>query len=137
MRLPLIIADIAAETAEESAEMADFLSFHGETISWQQDWWKILVIAFAALLFIFLLVKLTLYILRMVGVLLCIAFGVVGAYISIVLLNAPLARQLPENAQRFAPVAAAIIGFLVCYLIGALVMAIVRRPAKPASSDKK
>ncbi len=120
----------------DASDIADTLAFQGDSFVWQTDWWKAIIIAFSALLFAFLLIKLSLCLLRLVGVLLCLAFGILGGYIGVIVLNSHIAGWLPENAQRFAPIGSAVCGFIVFYAVGAGIMSLVRKPAQPAGKEE-
>lgn len=139
--MPVIIQPIFAEIATKAAEaqpgIIRTLAFNENGIDWHTDWWKLLIVGFASLLFLFLLVKLTLYILRMIGVFLCIAAGAAGAYVTQAFLTQPLASRMPESLQRFAPIAAGLIGFIFCYCISAFIMAIIRKPAQAMPKAKE
>lgn len=113
------------------------LSFSPDGIVWQTDWWKILIIAFATLLFLFLLVKLTAYVFRMVGVIVCLAVGAAGGYTAMIAGKEMVAAHLPENAVPAAPFIAAAAGFLLCYFLAATVISILRRTATPPPQGKE
>lgn len=107
----------------------DTLNFNPESINWGADWWKLLIIAFSALLLAYLSIRLALYVLRMVGVLVCLAVGILGGYMA-QMFNASLAARMPENIARFAPAATALAGFIICYGIAIIIMYMVRKPAQ-------
>ena len=117
---------------------ADELALDPEGVNLSADWWKYILIALAGIAIIYLAIRLTLFILRLVGVLVCIAVGAVGAYFA-QLFNPRLEAFMPESAQRFTPIASGLIGFLLCYAVGTLVMLLNRKPAAPlrdSSRDK-
>lgn len=110
------------------------LAFQEGGVDWTADWWKVIIIAFSALLFLFLCLRLALYILRIVGVILCVAAGVAGGWLAYALLGSRLAELVGENLQPYAPFAAAFAGFLVTFAIAAGVMSWIRKPAQPAKA---
>ncbi|GEM_PF-5773625 len=112
------------------------LAFQEGTINWATDWWKCIIIGFSGLLFLFLCVKLALYILRIVGVVLCVAVGSAGAWVSKLLLSEKIAEYLPESAVPYAPVLASFLGFLVCFSVAVCVMMLIRKPAQPMKKNK-
>lgn len=114
-----------------SGTIIEDLAFQEEGIVWATDWWKIIIIAFSALLFLFLLVKLALYILRIVGVILCVAVGGAGGWIAQLLLSEWLAERLPEDLQKYSPFLLGAAGFLLCFGFAAAVMTLIRKPAQP------
>ena len=117
-------------------DINETLAFQSEGVDWHTDWWKVLIIAFAALLFLALLLRLSLYIMRIIGVALCIAVGCAGGWIAKGLLSEVIAQNLPESAEPYAPLASGLIGFLVCFGIAALIMALIRRTARPQPKPK-
>lgn len=121
-------AKVAAETPSASA--FDWLSFSPDGFVWQNDWWKVLILALGALLVIYLTVRLGLYIARIIGVIICLLAACAGAYVGGQLLGPMLAEILPESCQRGAPFLAGIGVFVVIYAIGMLLMAMIRKPAK-------
>ncbi len=121
MPLPLLLAN----------SFADDLAFQQEGIQWSTDWWKVLIIAFAVLLLIFLALRLALYILRLVGVALCLAFAGAGGWFSWRTLSVPLGGLLPASLHPYAAAIAAAAGFLLCFGLAAGLMALIRKPAQP------
>jgi len=117
-------------------DLNETLAFHSEGIDWHTDWWKVLIIAFAALLFVALLVRLTLYVLRIVGVFICVAVGAGGAWLAKGLFTEQLAQRLPPEASTYAPVACGLAGFLLCFGIAAFIMRMIRRTARPQPKPK-
>ena len=117
-------------------DINETLAFQSEGVDWHTDWWKVLIIAFAALLFLALLLRLSLYIMRIVGVVLCVAVGCVGGWIAKGLLSEVIAQKLPESAEPYAPLASGLLGFLVCFGIAAFIMALIRRTARPQPKPK-
>ena len=126
-----------AQQSSRAQEIADVLSFHGEQIDWHQDWWRLLIIGFAGLLFLYLLIRLALYLFRLLGVLLCLAFGAFGAYIDIVLFTDRLAPHVPEQIRRFTPIAVGMLGFTLFFAIAALIMRMIRKPVQALPPPKK
>lgn len=101
------------------------------------DWWKWLLIAFSTLLLLYLAVRLSLYIFKIIGAILCVICGIAGGYFAQALLNPWLLEHLPGNYARFAPVASGLAGFAVCYGLAALIMLVVRKPAQPLPKSKE
>ena len=126
-----------AQQSSRAQEIADVLSFHGEQIDWHQDWWRLLIIGFAGLLFLYLLIRLALYLFRLLGVLLCLAFGALGAYIDVVLFTDRLAPHVPEQIRRFTPIAVGMLGFTLFFAIAALIMRMIRKPVQALPPPKK
>ncbi|MGN0866633.1 MAG: hypothetical protein ACI4SG_03010 [Oligosphaeraceae bacterium] len=117
--------------------LSDDLAFQPEGIQWSADWWKLLILAFALLLLVFLTLKLALYILRLVGVALCLAFAAAGAWFSWQMLAEPARSILPESLHPYAAPLAAFAGFLLCFGMAAGVMSLLRKPAQPPPENKK
>ncbi len=117
----------------------DELAFQEGGINWGTDWWKLIVIAFCALLLVFLTIRLALYILRIVGVILCIVFAGAGAFLAWRLVPGHISGLLPESVAPYAPALAAFIAFIVCFALSAGVMMLIRKPAQPLpdGDDKK
>ena len=117
----------------------DELAFQEGGINWGTDWWKLIIIAFCALLLVFLTIRLALYILRIVGVILCIVFAGAGAFLAWKLVPAHISGLLPESVAPYAPALAAFIAFIVCFALSAGVMMLIRKPAQPLpdGDDKK
>ena len=113
------------------------LAFQEGGINWATDWWKCIIIGFSCLLFLFLCVRLALYILRIVGVVLCVAVGSAGAWIAKLLFSDEIAARLPENAAPYAPILASFLGFLLCFSVAVCVMHIIRKPAQPMKQKSK
>ncbi|MBP5300127.1 MAG: hypothetical protein J6Y80_01860 [Victivallales bacterium] len=112
-------------------DINDTLAFQSENVDWHTDWWKVLIIAFAALLFLALLLRLALYVLRLLGVAVCVAVGSAGAWVAKGLFTEQLAQSLPPSAEPYAPVACALAGFLLCFGIAAFIMKCIRKTARP------
>lgn len=117
----------------------DELAFQEGGINWGTDWWKLIIIAFCALLLVFLTIRLALYILRIVGVILCIVFAGAGAFLAWRLVPGHISGMLPESVAPYAPALAAFIAFIVCFALSAGVMMLIRKPAQPLpdGDDKK
>lgn len=117
----------------------DELAFQEGGINWGTDWWKLIIIAFCALLLVFLTIRLALYILRIVGVILCIVFAGAGAFLAWKLVPGHISGMLPESVAPYAPALAAFIAFIVCFALSAGVMMLIRKPAQPLpdGDDKK
>lgn len=117
----------------------DELAFQEGGINWSTDWWKLIIIAFCALLLVFLTIRLALYILRIVGVILCIVFAGAGAFLAWKLVPGHISGLLPESVAPYAPALAAFIAFIVCFALSAGVMMLIRKPAQPLpdGDDKK
>lgn len=117
----------------------DELAFQEGGINWGTDWWKLIIIAFCALLLVFLTIRLALYILRIVGVILCIVFAGAGAFLAWKLVPGHISGLLPESVAPYAPALAAFIAFIVCFALSAGVMMLIRKPAQPLpdGDDKK
>lgn len=117
----------------------DELAFQEGGINWGTDWWKLIIIAFCALLLAFLTIRLALYILRIVGVILCIVFAGAGAFLAWKLVPGHISGLLPESVAPCAPALAAFIAFIVCFALSAGVMMLIRKPAQPLpdGDDKK
>lgn len=117
----------------------DELAFQEGGINWGTDWWKLIIIAFCALLLVFLTIRLALYILRIVGVILCIVFAGAGAVLAWKLVPGHISGLLPESVAPYAPALAAFIAFIVCFALSAGVMMLIRKPAQPLpdGDDKK
>lgn len=117
----------------------DELAFQEGGINWGTDWWKLIIIAFCALLLVFLTIRLALYILRIVGVILCIVFAGAGAFLAWKLVPEHISGLLPESVAPYAPALAAFIAFIVCFALSAGVMMLIRKPAQPLADgdDKK
>ena len=92
---------------------------------------------FGPVLLLYLAVRLSLYIFKIIGAILCVACGVAGGYLAQTLLNPVMRARLPENAQYLAPVISGAAGFLLCYGIAAAVMMMVRKPAQPMPNRKE
>ncbi len=133
-----ILASLWAATVLHAEGIADELALDPEGVNFSADWWKYILMALAGIAILYLAIRLTLYILRLVGVLVCIAVGAMGAYFA-QLLNPCLGAFMPESVQRFTPFVSGLIGFLVCYAAGMLIMMLIRKPAAPlrdSSRDK-
>lgn len=117
----------------------DELAFQEGDINWGTDWWKLIIIAFCALLLVFLTIRLALYILRIVGVILCIVFAGAGAFLAWKIVPEHISGLLPESVAPYAPALAAFIAFIVCFALSAGVMMLIRKPAQPLpdGDDKK
>lgn len=117
----------------------DELAFQEGGINWGTDWWKLIIIAFCALLLVFLTIRLALYILRIVGVILCIVFAGAGAFLAWKIVPEHISGLLPESVVPYAPALAAFIAFIVCFALSAGVMMLIRKPAQPLpdGDDKK
>ena len=117
----------------------DELAFQEGGINWGTDWWKLIIIAFCALLLVFLTIRLALYILRIVGVILCIVFAGAGAFLAWKLVPEHISGLLPASVAPYAPALAAFIAFIVCFALSAGVMMLIRKPAQPLpdGDDKK
>lgn len=117
----------------------DELAFQEGGINWGTDWWKLIIIAFCALLLAFLTIRLALYILRIVGVILCIVFAGAGAFLAWKIVPGHISGLLPESVAPYAPALAAFIAFIVCFALSAGVMMLIRKPAQPLpdGDDKK
>lgn len=117
----------------------DELAFQEGGINWGTDWWKLIIIAFCALLLVFLTIRLALYILRIVGVILCLVFAGAGAFLAWKLVPGHISGLLPESVAPYAPALAAFIAFIVCFALSAGVMMLIRKPAQPLpdGDDKK
>lgn len=117
----------------------DELAFQEGGINWGTDWWKLIIIAFCALLLVFLTIRLALYILRIVGVILCIVFAGAGAFLAWKLVPGHISGLLPESVAPYAPALAAFIAFIVCFALSAGIMMLIRKPAQPLpdGDDKK
>ena len=117
----------------------DELAFQEGGINWGTDWWKLIIIAFCALLLVFLTIRLALYILRIVGVILCIVFAGAGAFLAWKLVPGHISGLLPESVAPYAPALAAFIAFIVCFALSAGVMMLIRKPVQPLpdGDDKK
>ena len=76
----------------------DELAFQEGGINWGTDWWKLIIIAFCALLLVFLTIRLALYILRIVGVILCIVFAGAGAFLAWKLVPGHISGLLPRGS---------------------------------------
>ena len=126
-----------AQQSSRAQEIVDVLSFPGEQIDWHTDWWRLVIIGFAGLLFLYLLIRLALYLFRLLGVLLCLAFGALGAYIDILLFADRLAPKVPEEVRRFTPIAVGMLGFTLFFGIAALVMKMIRKPVQALPPPKK
>lgn len=117
----------------------DELAFQEGGINWGTDWWKLIIIAFCALLLVFLTIRLALYILRIVGVILCIVFAGAGAFLAWKIVPEHISGLLPESVAPYAPALAAFIAFIACFALSAGVMMLIRKPAQPLpdGDDKK
>ncbi|MCQ2396946.1 MAG: hypothetical protein MJ106_04535 [Lentisphaeria bacterium] len=120
-----------------SGTIIENLAFQEEGIVWATDWWKIIIIAFSALLFLFLLIKLALYILRIIGVIICVAIGGVGGWLTQLLFSEKFAERLPERLQTFSPFIVGAIGFLICFGLAVAVMTMIRKPAQSLEKKKE
>jgi len=126
MALPLMADGITEELALDT-----------EKVNVSDDWWKYIIIALAGLLIAYLVIRLTLLVCRLVGTLVCIAVGVLGAYFAQALLNPWLTSVMPESVQQVTPVVSGIIGFLCCFLVAAGIMALIRKPAQASGGSRK
>ncbi len=115
---------------------AEGMAFQSDGVDWSVDWWKVLILAFGTLLLLFLAIRLALYILRLVGVILCLAFATAGGVLAWRLLPGAMESLLPEALAPFAAPIAAVAGFLVCFGIAAGIMHFIRKPAQPLSEKK-
>ena len=111
--------------------IADELALDPDGINVGSDWWKYLVMALGVILVVYLLIRLTLFVMRLIGVLICLAAGVVGGAFAQIF-NASLETRLPDSIQRFTPVISGLAGFLLFFMIASLVMSIIRKPAEKA-----
>ncbi|MBO7742528.1 MAG: hypothetical protein J6S21_08245 [Victivallales bacterium] len=125
----------SSEAAAQNGNFLDFLSFSSDGIVWQSDWWKVLVLALGVLAVIYLTVRLGLYIARIIGVIICLAGATAGGYVGGRLLGPMLAEKLPESIASGAPFLAGLGCFVIIYLAGMLLLALIRRPARK-SEDK-
>ncbi len=133
-----ILASLWAATVLHAEGIADELALDPEGVNFSADWWKYILMALAGIVILYLAIRLTLYILRLVGVLVCIAVGAMGAYFA-QLLNPRLEAFMPESVQRFTPFVSGLIGFLLCYIVATMVMMLIRKPAarlQESSHDK-
>ncbi len=112
------------------------MAFQSNGIQWSVDWWKVLILAFGTLLLLFLAIRLALYILRLVGVILCLAFAAAGGVLAWRLLPDAMESLLPDALAPFATPVAAVAGFLVCFGIAAGIMHCIRMPARPLPEKK-
>ena len=117
-------------------DINDTLAFQSESVDWHTDWWKVLIIAFATLLFLALLLKLALYVMRLLGVVICVSVGSAGGWVAKGLFSEQLAEQLPPSAGPYAPVACGLMGFLLCFGIAAFIMKCIRKTARPVPEEK-
>ena len=112
-------------------DINEILSFSPDGIDWHTDWWKLLIIAFAALLYVALLVKFSLYVLRLIGVLVCVGIGSIGAFTAKSLLTKYFEEWLPIQLEQYAPVLSALLGFMLCFGVATFVMTLIRKAAQP------
>lgn len=115
---------------------AEGMAFQSDGIQWSVDWWKVLILAFGTLLLVFLAIRLALYILRLVGVILCLAFAAAGGVLAWRLLPGAMESLLPDTLAPFATPLAAVAGFLVCFGIAAGILHCIRMPAQPINEKK-
>ncbi|MBQ4480769.1 MAG: hypothetical protein II943_09035 [Victivallales bacterium] len=115
-------------------DINEILAFSPDGVDWHTDWWKILIISFATLLYVALLVRFSLYILRLVGVLVCVGIGVLGALVAKSLLTDYFAEWLPTSLNQYASVISALLGFLLCFGVSTFVMMLIRKAAQPQKS---
>lgn len=115
---------------------AEGMAFQSDGIQWSVDWWKVLILAFGTLLLLFLSIRLALYILRLVGVILCLAFAAAGGVLAWRLLPPTMESLLPDALAPFATPLAAVAGFLVCFGIAASILHFIRMPARPIDEKK-
>jgi MFS family permease len=103
-----------------------------EGIDWRRDWWKYLLMALVTMLCLLLLVHITNIILRVIGVFICIGGGILGAILLSPLLSGWLPEFIPAKlAELVSPeVICLLLGALCGYAIAALVLAILRKPAR-------
>lgn len=132
--MPSTLENASAEASQGVNALNDAMALTGD---FRIDWWKWLLIGFAAVLLLYLAVRLSLYIFKIIGAILCVACGVAGGYLAQALLNPVMRARLPENAQYLAPVISGAAGFLLCYGIAAAVMMMVRKPAQPMPNRKE
>jgi glycopeptide antibiotics resistance protein len=128
------IENAGEEAAQEVSALTEALALTGD---YRLDWWKWLVIGFAALLLLYLVIRLSLYIFKIIGAIMCVACGVAGGYLAQAILNPVLAERLPENATHLAPIISGAIGFLVFYGLAATIVLLIRKPAQPLEKKKE
>ena len=128
------IENAGEEAAQEVSALNSALALTGD---YRLDWWKWLLIGFAALLFLYLVIRLSLYIFKIIGAIMCVACGVAGGYLAQAVLNPLLAEHLPENVVHLSPFISGAIGFLLCYGIAAAIVLLIRKPALPVAKKKE
>lgn len=103
-----------------------------EGIDWRRDWWKYLLMALTAALCLLLLVHITKVILRVIGVFICIGGGILGTMLVTPMLSGWLPAFIPAKLTELVSpeVLCLLLGALCGYAIAALVLAILRKPAR-------
>lgn len=117
-------------------DITETLSFSQDGVDWHTDWWKLLIIAFAVLLYVALLVKLSLYILRLVGVLICIVIGGLGAWTAKTMFTDFFAEWLPASMASYSPILSGLLGFLLCFGVSTFILTLIRRAARPQAKPQ-
>ncbi|MBR6470290.1 MAG: hypothetical protein IKS83_00705, partial [Victivallales bacterium] len=118
-------------------DINEVLAFSQDGVDWHTDWWKILIIAFAVLLYVVLLVKFSLYILRLVGVLVCVIIGGIGAWTAKALLTSYFAEWFSAALKPYAAVLSGLLGFMLCFGVSAFVLTMIRKAARPQPEPRK
>ena len=127
----------AQPVQEELHGIAETLAFSPAGFDWHTDWWKALLIAIGGLLCLLLALRVSMLIMKLVGVMLCILVGITGGFLGRQLLTGQIEEMLPESLGNCAPWFAAILGFMVFYLIAAFLLYLIRKPAQVAVDEKK
>lgn len=106
-----------------------------QPVNWKRDWWKYMLMAVLGLTCLCLLAYLTRMLLQLLAVIGCIGAGVAGAIGAADGLGAILAARLPGRLAGVVEprLLGGAAGFLVGYLVAALLFSLLRKPAGNAT----
>ena len=108
-------------------------------INWRRDWWRYMSLIISVLIALCLLTYVTKIVARVLGIVICLASGGLGAWLAgNVYLNS-LKDLLPNSLTNAIPANYIfyIIGFLAGYTIGVFIFALLKKPVEKKSTTKK
>ena len=113
------------------------LELSKDGFNWRTDWWKYLCIVLGGLLALFLVIRITFMLFRLMVFAVCLVVGGLGSLIVTPYLLPHVNALLPEEVlQKVNPrVVAHSIAFLCCYFIALLIMWIIHKPMKKMKKD--
>jgi hypothetical protein len=114
------------------------LEFSENSFDWRHDWWKYLLVVLGGTLSLFLALRITRMLLRLILFAACIAIGAVGAMLVSPWLTPYVVAMLPRSVfEKFPPsVFSYSLAFLITYFIALTVMRLMHRPVVKESKDK-